>query len=203
MKAASPSSSARGPPAGRSAADRVRSQQEPEIRCVAFVSFDAYASFRRLRMLPLRYATPDESLSADAAAAAKSLAGLATTAKGRKAKRIALEARDESRRVTAEVPMEVFQLFLQLLTELAQGHAVTIVPGTKEVTTQEAADLLNVSRPYVVQLLEEGKIPFRRVGTRRRIRFEDLMAFKKRDDAARRKIADALAKEAEQLGLEY
>lgn len=75
--------------------------------------------------------------------------------------------------------------------------------GAKEVTTQEAADLLKVSRPYVVQLLEEGRIPFRRVGTRRRIRFEDLMAFKNRDDAARRKTADALAKEAEELGLRY
>ena len=154
-------------------------------------------------MLRLSSTSPDEALSTEAAAAAKSLSGLATSTKRKGAKRIVLEARDESRRVKADVPMEVFQLFLQLLTELAKGHAVTIVPSKKELTTQEAADLLNVSRPYVVQLLEEGKIPFRRVGTRRRIRFEDLIVYKTRDDASRRKLADVLAKEAEALGLEY
>lgn len=154
-------------------------------------------------MLPLNFTSPDAALAADAAVAAKALAELNTGGRTRKAKRIALEARDESHRVRAEVPMEVFQLFLQLLTELAQGHAVTIVPDSKEVTTQQAAGVLNVSRPYVVQLLEEGKIPFRRVGTRRRIRFDDLVRYKNRDDAARKRVADALAKEAEELGLEY
>lgn len=154
-------------------------------------------------MQPLKVPSPDQRLADEAAAAAESFAKLGGKAKRRKAKRIELEARDESQRVTAEVPMEVFQLFLQLLNELAQGHAVTIVPSNRELTTQEAAELLNVSRPYVVQLLEDGKIPFRRVGTRRRIRFEDLMAYKNRDDSARRKIADALTREAEELGLEY
>ena len=178
------------------------SRQNASAR-VAFVSFDSYVSVRSPLMIPPRLAQPDASLSAEAAAAAKALAGLVTRPRRGRAKRISLEARDDSRRVTAEVPREVFELFLQLLTELAQGRAVTIVPGNKEVTTQEAADLLNVSRPYFVQLLEEGRIPFRKVGTRRRVRFEDLMTFKNRDDAARRKVADALAKEAEELGLEY
>jgi excisionase family DNA binding protein len=99
--------------------------------------------------------------------------------------------------------MEVFRLFVEILDELARGHAVTVVPGGKELTTQQAADMLNVSRPYVIQLLEDGRMPFRRVGTRRRIRFEDLVKFQRKDDAQRRKVADALTKEAEELGLEY
>lgn len=154
-------------------------------------------------MSPSSFTSSDEALAEDAAVAAKSLAGLTAKTKKRTAKRIALEARDDSRRVRAEIPVEVFELFLQLLTAIAEGQAVTIIPGGKELTTQQAADLLNVSRPYVVHLLDDGKIPFRRVGTKRRIRVGDVMSYKKRDDAARRKIADALAREAEELGLEY
>lgn len=155
-------------------------------------------------MLPLNFTAPDEALAADAAVAAKALAKLVPAA-GRppKASRVSLDARDQHHKARAEVPIEVFRLFIDILEELAQGHAVTVVPGGKELTTQQAADMLNVSRPYLIQLLEEGKIPFRRVGTRRRIKFEDLIRFQKRDDAQRKKVAAALAKEADELGLEY
>ena len=101
------------------------------------------------------------------------------------------------------MPAEALRLVVRLLSELAQGRAVTVVPLGKELTTQQAADLLDVSRPYLVRLLEQGKLPHRKVGTRRRVRFEDLMSFKQRDDAQRRKVADTLTKEAEALGLEY
>ena len=101
------------------------------------------------------------------------------------------------------VPTSAFRLFLQLLTEMAQGNAVTLIPTHAELSTQQAADLLNVSRPYLIKLLDEGKIPYRTVGKYRRVRFDDLMLYKQKDDEARAKVLDQLTAEAQELGMGY
>lgn len=105
--------------------------------------------------------------------------------------------------VTVELPAEIAQVILRVLSFMAAGHAVTVVPVEAELTTQKAADLLGVSRPYLIQILEKGLIPYHRVGSHRRIKIVDLVAYRDGDDAARRRVADELTAEAEKLGLGY
>jgi excisionase family DNA binding protein len=99
------------------------------------------------------------------------------------------------------IPRATAVMFAQILDLLAQGRGVQIFPKEVELTTQQAAAMLNVSRPFLIGLLEVGKIPFRKVGRHRRIRFEDLMNYKRRDDLERRVAADKLAKLTEELDL--
>ena len=99
------------------------------------------------------------------------------------------------------IPRATAIMFAQILDLLGQGRGVQIMPREAELTTQQAADMLNVSRPYLIGLLESGQIPFRRVGRHRRITFEALMEYKRQDDLERRAAADDLADLSEELGL--
>ena len=111
------------------------------------------------------------------------------------------DEKDEAHQI--ELPTTALRLLLDILAELAAGNAVQVVPVHAELTTQEAADLLNVSRPYLVSLLEAGELPFHKTGKHRRIRFSDLMAYKATRDAKSEKLMDELVREAQALGMGY
>ena len=105
--------------------------------------------------------------------------------------------------VTVTVPREALDVFIQVLGQLAQGQAVKVVPTDSELTTHQAAGLLNVSRPFLIGLLDAGAIPYRRVGTHRRVRVNDLLAYKAKDDARRDEALAELTRQAQDLGLGY
>lgn len=140
---------------------------------------------------------------ADSQLARESSRYLATHKLGRQSSvRIRVLDDGEGSKIVA-VPASALRLFVRLLSEMSQGNAVTLIPTRAELTTQQAADLLNVSRPYMAKLLDEGRIPFRTVGRYRRVRLDDLMAYRRRDDEARAKILDQLTAEAQELGMGY
>lgn len=103
----------------------------------------------------------------------------------------------------ASLPPAAVRFLVDLLSEMAKGNAVTLIPIHAELTTQEAANILNVSRPFVVQLIKSKQLAARKVGTHRRILFADLMAYKEKVDADRTAALDELAQQAQDLKMGY
>ena len=97
----------------------------------------------------------------------------------------------------------VVELIFRTIVHIAKGDAVTIVPFHAELTTQEAANFLNVSRPYLIGLLESGKMPFRKVGRHRRVLFEDLVKYKEYSKEKSSKLREQLTEEAQDLDMGY
>ena len=100
-----------------------------------------------------------------------------------------------------ELPAAAVAVLAEALGHLRLGHTVRVIVDDEEVTTQEAADLLNVSRPYVVRLIERRELPCRKVGARRRLRLTDVLTYREIQRARQRVAADALAAEAQELGI--
>jgi excisionase family DNA binding protein len=101
------------------------------------------------------------------------------------------------------IPAVAFNMLELILSEMAKGHAVALSPVDREISTQKAADLLNVSRPYLIKLLESGQIPFRKTGTHRRVKVADVLEYKARMDAEADRAYAELVEQGQDLGLGY
>jgi excisionase family DNA binding protein len=118
---------------------------------------------------------------------------------GKKDLKVKLEGKEE----TITLPASAVQILKEALGEIAQGNAVTLVALDTELSTHEAAELLKVSRPFLIKLLEQGQIPHRKVGSHRRIELKDILAYKEKSDKERLKALRALVKEAQELNMGY
>ena len=101
------------------------------------------------------------------------------------------------------LPGPVVQMLLEILSEMSQGNAISMMPIHAELSTQDAANILNVSRPFLVKLLKDGEIPFRKVGSHRRVLAEDVINYKHNIDAKRKATLDELAELSQQENMGY
>lgn len=100
-----------------------------------------------------------------------------------------------------ELPKPIYDLLVRVASAMQEGKVISLVPETQELTTQAAANILGVSRPHLIKLLESGHLAFHKVGAHRRIRLKDLMAFQQARDRDRRASLDELARKAQEAGL--
>lgn len=101
------------------------------------------------------------------------------------------------------LPGFAINMLLDILTEMSKGNAVTVMPIHAELSTQQAAEILNVSRPYLVSLLEQGKIPFKKTGSHRRVLAKDVFDYQQTINAQRTKTLEELALQAQELNMGY
>ena len=114
-----------------------------------------------------------------------------------------LRVRDSGREQPIELPAGAVELLLNVLEAMAAGHGVTLIPESAELTTVQAAEVLNVSRPFLIKLLDQQAIPHRKVGKHRRIRMEDVIAYKDAIDREREQVLERLTREAQAHDMGY
>lgn len=110
---------------------------------------------------------------------------------------------DKGEHPSVEVPPAALKLIGQLLGAMSEGRSITLLPPNREFTTVEAAHFLNVSRPFVIKEIEEGRLPHRMVGTHRRIAFEDLVTYANKMREKQTAALERMAANARELGLDY
>jgi excisionase family DNA binding protein len=144
---------------------------------------------------PASLITPTESDKAKAASCIRTMASSSGHL------RLKFE-RDDHSITELDLPAVAVTLLRSILAEVARGNAVTAVPVTTELSTNQAAELLNVSRPYLIGLLERGLIPHHRVGTHRRVKLQDVLHYKSQGDIERDKVMDELVELGQELDTE-
>lgn len=143
---------------------------------------------------------PDKQESAAAVESLLKMKGLLSS--GAEIQRLTLIS-ESGDKETLQVPALALRLFGEILSEIAVGHAVRVVAIHAELSTQKAADLLNISRPTLVKLLDEGVMPHTKAGSHRRVKLTDLLAYKEQRDAANRTAIDEIAAQAQKLRMGY
>jgi excisionase family DNA binding protein len=150
-------------------------------------------------MMPQPLLTPTLPTESDASLAKETSRLLAPRV--RSSAPLSFRVLDAAKGETLRIPAPAAKMLVRILEEMARGNAITLIPVHAELTTQEAADMLTISRPSLIQLLDEGKIEYRKVGTHRRVRLESLMAYKRKADAARRAALAELAAYDQEIGI--
>ncbi len=131
--------------------------------------------------------------------ALESYDALAATIEQLKSENPGIEIEETEEKI--KIPLKALKLLALMLRALSQGRPVSIVAGATEMTTQAAAEMLGCSRPYLIKLLEEEKIPFTTVGRHRRIKFEDVINYKKQQKANQKALLIDIMRGDEELGL--
>lgn len=119
----------------------------------------------------------------------------------RKARIVHLRSNNDADRI--DLPRDLLDIFIEILRQVASGNSLAVLPLHVEITTQQAATILNVSRPFLVGMLDAGEIPSRKVGTHRRVRLADVIRYQQADEQRRKKVLNELTEEAQRLGLGY
>jgi len=120
-----------------------------------------------------------------------------------KSKPVEVEIEIAGEKTHIKIPASVLGYLNTIIEHMAEGKGVSVISSDTELSTQQAAEMLNVSRPYIVKLLEEGKIPFHKVGTHRRIKLKDMQAYQRAYEKQQDEALGELAKQAQELDMGY